>query len=261
MHTITAEQDKALWNSDRIIREYAAADWLQKPEQTILDLLKDRLAGMRMLDLGIGGGRTTLHFAPLVQEYLGSDYAENMIEACRKRFPNPAPNTRFEVIDARKMSGVPGQHYDLVMFSFNGLDSVPVEDRGKVLEEVRRVGKPGGSFVFSSHNLRYIRKMYALKPHKKIRPFLYQFYRLFMLIWYNGLPGQYYKQDTAVLRNGAERFSLEIYYSKPEYLVKQLSEAGYRNIRAFSLRTGEEIPLSGLPGAVDDAWIYYLCEI
>ncbi|MBK6620315.1 MAG: class I SAM-dependent methyltransferase [Saprospirales bacterium] len=261
MSATSTIQDKSLWNSNKVIQEYATADYLSKPEQTILQGLKPSLPGMRMLDLGIGGGRTTLHFAPHVKEYVGSDYAENMIDACLKRFPNPEPNTRFEVIDARKMSGVPDGYYDLVLFSFNGLDSVPTEDRHKVLEEVKRVGKPGGQFVFSSHNLRYIRKMYALKLHKQWRVFLYQFYRTFMLIYYNGLPSKYDQKDYAVLRNGAEHFSLDIYYGKPEFQVRQLQEAGFRNIRAFSLRSGEEIKADKLRQDTEDAWIYYQCEI
>lgn len=256
--TISATHEKALWNSEKVTKAYAGDDYLLKPEQLILNILRNRLPQMRMLDLGIGGGRTTVHFAPLAKEYLGSDYAENMVQACIKRFEGAGPNIRFEVIDATDMSGVPDQSYDFILFSFNSIDCVPPEHRHKVLEEVRRVGKPGGFFAFSSHNLRYLRRMYAIKPHKKLKNFLYQFYRSLMLIWYNGLPSRYDNKDYGVICNGVEHFSLNLYYGKPEFQVKQLQETGFRNIRAFA---DEEVNPAELHKITNHAWIHYLCEI
>ncbi len=261
MNTIDAAKDKQVWNDAKVINTYATVDTLQKPEQTILNLLRERLPFMRMLDLGIGGGRTTVHFEPLVYEYLGSDYAENMVEACIKRFPNPGPRTRFEVVDATDMTGVPDGYYDFILFSFNSIDCVEPEDRVKVFREAIRVGKPGGHFVFSSHNLRYLRTMYRLKWYNKVNELLYQFYRTAKLLYHNGLPGKYDKADFAVIRNGIEHFSLNIYYSKPEFQVQILHQAGFRSVRAFSYKTGLEIPLAQLHQVTKDAWIHYLCEI
>jgi ubiquinone/menaquinone biosynthesis C-methylase UbiE len=261
MNTIDAAKDKQVWNSAKVIDVYATVEDLQKPEQTIVNLLRDQLPHMRMLDLGIGGGRTTVHFEPLVYEYLGSDYAENMVDACIKRFPNVGERTRFEVIDATNMAGVPNGYYDLVLFSFNSIDCVAPEDRDKVFQEALRVGKPGGYFVFSSHNLRYLRTMYRLKWYKRLNELLYQFYRTAMLIYYNGLPGKYDRADYAVIRNGIEHFSLNIHYIKPELQVKHLEKMGFKSIRAFSYKTGAEIAPAQLNTLRNDAWVYYLCEI
>ncbi|MBK6620318.1 MAG: class I SAM-dependent methyltransferase [Saprospirales bacterium] len=250
--------EKSLWNSDKVTKQYADDDYLLKPEQAILNIMRNRLPQMRMLDLGIGGGRTTVHFAPLCKEYVGSDYAEKMVDACVERFPNPGPSIRFEVIDATDMKGVPDQYFDFILFSFNSIDCVPPEDRHKVLEEVRRVGKPGGLFAFSSHNLRYLRRMYAIKRHRKLKDFLYQFYRSLMLIYYNGLPSRYDNKDYGIICNGVEHFSLNLYYGKPEFQVKQLRDAGFKNIRAF---TNEETDVKNLHKVTDQAWIHYLCEI
>ena len=58
---------------------------LQPPErQTILRIMRPRLSAMRMLDVGVGGGRTTVHFADLVQEYAGVDYSEINDSECRE---------------------------------------------------------------------------------------------------------------------------------------------------------------------------------
>lgn len=254
-------RDKQVWNSAKVTEVYSRVDQLQKPEQTILNLLKPRLSSMRMLDLGIGGGRTTVHFAPLVQEYVGSDYAENMIDACINRFPDAGDHVRFEVIDATDMKGVPDDYFDLILFSFNSIDCVAPEDREKVFQEALRVGRKGGYFAFSTHNLRYLPYMYALKWHSRWRDFLYQFYRTFMLFYYNGFPGKYKKEDLAIIRNGIEHFSLNIFYIKPEKQIEILMQNGFSNIRTFSIKTGKEIPHSQLPSLTREAWIYYLCEI
>ncbi len=47
-------------------------------------------------------------------------------------------------------------------FSFNGIDSVDHEGRGRVLDEVRRVLRPGGTFLFST--LLVEGPAYAMRP-------------------------------------------------------------------------------------------------
>lgn len=260
MNAVDVAKHKQVWNSARTIQVYAAVDNLQKPEKAIIDALRDRLPHMRMLDLGIGGGRTTVHFAPLVKEYVGSDYAENMVEACRKRFPNAGPHVSFELIDATDMREVPTHSFDFILFSFNSIDCVTIEQRAQVFREVQRVGKAGGYFAFSSHNTLYIDKMYRFKWYKRWRDFLYQFYRIAMLLYYNGLPGKHQRRDFTEIRDGVEHFSIGVYYSKPAYEVQELVKMGFRNIRMFSLKTGAEIPLHQA-NTLNDAWVYYLCEI
>ncbi|MCW5922946.1 MAG: class I SAM-dependent methyltransferase [Saprospiraceae bacterium] len=260
MNAIDVDKHKQVWNSARTTKNYAAEETLQLPEQRIIEILKDQLPHMRMLDLGIGGGRTTLHYAPLVKEYVGSDYAENMVTICRERFHNAGAHVSFEQIDATDMSEVPDNSFDFVLFSYNSIDCVEPEDRVKVFQEARRVGKKGGYFAFSSHNIQYIDKMYTFKWHKNLRDFLYQFYRLVLLVYYNGFPGKYLRMNETVFRDGVERFSISLYYSKPDYQMQQLREQKFKNIRAFSVKTGKELTGEAF-SACKEAWIYYLCEI
>lgn len=256
-----ATENQNIWNSAEVVQSYTADEALQKPEQTILQLLKEQLSAARMLDLGVGAGRTTRHFAPLVREYLGADYAEKMVEICSRKFPDAGGHARFEVLDATAMHGLPDQYFDVILFSFNGIDYVAPEDRDKVFREVRRVGKTGGVFVFSSHNLEYVRQMYALKRRKRFKDFLYQFYRTAMLCYYNGLPGKFDRREYAALRDGDAHFSLTVCYVKPAFQVKQLQNSGFQKIKAYSLKTGAEVDWSKPGGLKNDAWVYYLCEI
>lgn len=109
---------------------------------------------MKMLDIGVGGGRTTVHFAPLVRQYVGVDYAANMVEACEERFPDREDHISFGEADARYMNQFPAGTFNFIILSYNGIDNIAHDDRLLALKEINRVGKSGGVFAFSTHNLR-----------------------------------------------------------------------------------------------------------
>ena len=105
-----------------------------------------------MLDLGVGAGRTSYTFAALVRTYIGIDYAPAMIEICRSRF-GESGRQKFICLDAADLSKFGDSRFDLVLFSFNGIDCVELEKRRKILREVRRLLKPDGVFFFSGGSL------------------------------------------------------------------------------------------------------------
>jgi ubiquinone/menaquinone biosynthesis C-methylase UbiE len=66
------------------------------------EFLRDlgRSRARRLLDVGVGAGRTARQFAELSYEYVGTDFSSAMVETCRARFPQ----FRFEVGDVRDLS-------------------------------------------------------------------------------------------------------------------------------------------------------------
>ena len=76
-----------------------------------------------------------------------------MLAACRSRFPD----LEFVQADASDLSQFPDASFDVVVFSFNGIDCLhPDAVRLRCIAEIRRVLSPGGTAVISEHNPRAI---------------------------------------------------------------------------------------------------------
>ncbi|HWO41630.1 MAG TPA: class I SAM-dependent methyltransferase [Candidatus Eisenbacteria bacterium] len=94
MLSFRSRRNNQVWRDPAVVAEYARAADLQPAERTVLALLEPALASMDMLDIGVGGGRTALHFAHRMRLYVGIDYSPEMIAACRARLA-PARNYRL----------------------------------------------------------------------------------------------------------------------------------------------------------------------
>lgn len=136
---------------DRVVAHYATEAALLPPERHLFG--KYVRPGMAILDVGVGGGRTTAHLAPGAARYLGIDYSPAMVAACRQRFPE----LEFMVGDASNLSAIPDASFDLVIFSFNGIDYLPTDAaRRQALAEFRRIVRPHGHVIISSHSARQL---------------------------------------------------------------------------------------------------------
>lgn len=106
---------------------------------------------MSVLDVGVGGGRTTPYFAATAKRYIGIDYSQRMVHACRRKYSQ----LQFETMNATDLSAFDDDAFDLVLFAYNGIDSLGSDAaRARCLSEALRVLKPGAMFIFSSHNAR-----------------------------------------------------------------------------------------------------------
>jgi ubiquinone/menaquinone biosynthesis C-methylase UbiE len=244
---------KSSYESKQILDDYEPGVELLKPESAILEELRNDLPYMRMLDIGVGPGRTTKHFAGLAKEYIGVDYSRTMINACRIKFPQ----YRLEVADARHLSLFDDAFFDFAMFSLNGLDSVEHEDRLAILREVRRVIRKGGYFCFSTLNL----NSWQLKPpfrFSKNPGILYRNIYNFLLnnkVW-RTMKRTSRKPQHLMCYFRYKDFLFRNYYSTPSEQLKQLQDAGFSNIKAHGLN-GKVIsdPINML-----DYCIYFLTQ-
>ena len=258
------ETNHKTYANQGIVKHYAQLKQLQPAEETIIDLLGDRLSTMKMLDIGVGGGRTTQHFSKLVAEYIGIDYSAEMIAESQRRFANFSQPVSLEVCDVRDMSRFPDNSFDFILFSFNGVDYISHQDRLQVFQEIYRVGKSGGYFCFSTHNLQGIEKAFDWQNQLSFNP-LTSYVNLVMwgiMRLFN--PSTNLKQikasGYAILRDESHNFRLQTYYVRPEEQIKQL-KANFRDIKVYSWKNGLELTSQSDLCSNTDMWLYYLCAI
>jgi SAM-dependent methyltransferase len=147
----TRDPNISTYNSPEVVSYYASLDELASCELVLFDEFLRK--GMAILDLGVGGGRTTPYLSSIASHYVGLDYASEMIARCREKFPL----NRFEVGNATDLSMFPSSSFDAVVMAFNGIDYViPDESRFRALREICRVLRAPGTLILSSHNPRSI---------------------------------------------------------------------------------------------------------
>ena len=247
-----------------IVNYYAQLNRLQPAESVLLERLQDQLPRMKMLDIGVGGGRTTQHFAPLVEEYIGIDYSSEMVAACQKRFRKLNHPMTFEVGDARDLSQFDNNSFDFILFSFNGIDYVSHDDRIKILQEIKRVGKQGCYFFFSSHNLQALENELTWQKQIGANP-LKTYENLVMLglfrLFNRSINRQILKKSNyLIVRDESHNFRLETYYIRAEQQIRQLSK-GFSHVEIYPWQSTEQVLALDAAAMRRDLWLYYLCRI
>jgi SAM-dependent methyltransferase len=260
------------YNAPAVADYYATLDYLTPCESLLFaEYLR---SGMAILDLGVGGGRTTSYLSSIAGRYVGVDYAAQMIAACRKKFPG----LEFEVANAADLSNFVSASFDAVVMAFNGMDYViPDESRFRALQEIRRVLKPGGILIFSSHNPRSIWMRPSWNPRRVqamartmagsnsvlFRPLLgcLTAVRL-ILAWLQAtlhslrraarrLPTRSFWQGHGYLLDPAHG-GLKTHYAVPEKVQRELGGFGFELLRVL----GDDYPRMSRPFVTD--WYYYV---
>jgi ubiquinone/menaquinone biosynthesis C-methylase UbiE len=139
------------YDAPEVAAHYATLDYLTPCERVLFETYIPK--GSAVLDIGVGGGRTTPYLANRASRYVAVDYAPAMVKACEAKFPG----LEFRVADAANLSVFPDASFDVVVFAFNGIDYVlPEQSRRSCFGHVHRVLKANGVFIFSSHNVRAV---------------------------------------------------------------------------------------------------------
>ncbi len=253
------QQNLRTYSSGKVVAHYAFQKDLQKPEETIFSLLKASLSTMKMLDIGIGGGRTTTHFAPLVNEYTGIDYAGDMIAFCKKTYSDLNENISFITLDIRSLDTFPDHAFDFILISFNSIDYINEEERAAAFKEIKRILSPSGIFCFSTHNIRSLDQLYKFRFRKNVFEMIKNIFNRFKVHKINKNIKSLMQQKNAIVNDGSFNFGLNTFYIQPEVQVEQLGLAGFKDIRLFELERGAEITDKNILKDNKDFYLYYLC--
>ena len=112
------DQNLTVFDDEQIASFYDAMEGLSACETVLFEA---HVNGDAVLDLGVGAGRTTPKLSELADSYVGLDYSPAMIDVCRRKYPQQA----FVVADAADLSQFESSSFDVVVFSFNGIDCLP----------------------------------------------------------------------------------------------------------------------------------------
>ena len=195
-------------------------------EKEFINDFSNTINSSNFLDIGIGCGRTTAIFSKLVNNYTGIDYSNNMIKNAKILFPD----LNLKVCDAKNMSIFQDNTFDIIMFSFNGIDYNNHEDRLLILREINRILKSNGLFFISSHNLN--------SDEENIK-------NINNIEYYN-----YYCIKDSINDN------LLTYYIKPSEFIKQLKNTGFTTKHVYGY-SGEKIDdWDNIPR--NNYWPYFL---
>jgi SAM-dependent methyltransferase len=227
-----------LYAGDDGVASVAADDHLLAPERAILARLGGWLEGRSMLDVGVGVGRTTAHFAPIVGSYVGIDLSEAMVRACWQRHGRLWENVTLAVCDARNLTGFEEASFDFVLFSWNGLDCIESrEERIAAIRELRRVCSETGYVCVSSHNLGFLPHLFRLRDYERddlsalLRGLAWQV----LLRAFNGSPRRMTSRAGAIVRDGTLDFRLRLHYTRPTEQLAELSDCGFETLEIYGM--------------------------
>jgi ubiquinone/menaquinone biosynthesis C-methylase UbiE len=259
-----------VWESEDVVKRYCDGDLLllKENEEAILKDLKEEMPSMKMLDIGVGAGRTTYYFAPLAKQYVGLDYSKKMIDFCRKRFQGYPKKIFFETGDSRDLKSFNNSCFDFVMFSNVGIDTMSHKDRLKTLREMQRVTRNGGYVCFSIYNLNFVWKFctfhyyFAYFSKKQFNEFLKGLRRLLLIRLFNRSIWKIFRrkvEEEYVFNHFSTlEFRLKIYLITAKAQVKQLNDLGFTDIRIYGA-DGRKINEHRIQNSMDGE-LYFLCR-
>ena len=243
------------WTQKRPLASDGAIQTLQKPEEAILREIKREVSGRRILDIGIGTGRTIEFLRGISRKYVGIDYSPEMIKSCRKLYPVHD----LRCCDARNMSIFKEEEFDFILFSYNGIDYVSHQDRLQILKEVYRVLRKGGLFAFSSHNkgVQNFNRFPFDWPPLTLNPIVLlrniRKIGIRLLNHLNNKRFEFHTDQYSIINDSGENYSLMTYYITVEEQIRQLTQIGFGGlVRVFNLEGDEDGDQS------QSFWIYYL---
>ena len=264
METDIADRSRAAFSQQSVVESYRRVGELQRPEAAIFSWIGREFAGKRVLDLGVGAGRTTPYLLEISKNYIGIDFSPTMVEACRSRYPT----VEFAVGDARDLSRFAAASFDFVLFSHNGIDCLDHAGRLRVLAEVRRVLAPDGVFVFSTLNRNArpprpwgIRRLRMQSEASSSLLFVFKKLRLYAAGIFHYLSHRFQEERTeeyAIVATDIFNYDMLFYSISIDAQLTQLRRVGFPEVAVVGYTDARVLQPSEYASR-RDPWLYYVC--
>ncbi len=256
--------NRARWASEHVLAQFervgsdlALDCWTDSGERAAFMFVADTVRSVPVLDIGVGGGRTTTILRLLSSDYLGIDYLPEMVTASHRNHPD----SDIRLGDVRTLSMTGGNRFGFVVFSNNGLDAMDHGDRQVALNEISRVTRAGGMFLFSTHNK--AGPCYGASPlkpagspnaHAWSRSYRYGRRALSMARAPIQLPrslANWLRIRRSAIDGGdwaigpveAHEFGLLIHYVTLDGATRELAAAGFELVRVFAAENGRRLKI------------------
>jgi SAM-dependent methyltransferase len=251
-----ASINRSTWSRPDTLELFVGTEgWQDAGERASLVAVAPKVRGGRLLDVGVGGGRTVSLLKLLSDDYVGVDYTPEMVELCRRQHPD----VDIRVGDARDLGDFADSTFAFAFFSWNGIDAVDHDDRLKILHELARVVRPGGYLLFSSHNREGF--AYGQAPWRRMRASGSRVHRFLRFVarlprnapgyvrrWPNWLRNRRLHKDNgdwAIHSTDAHDFGIVVFFTTMRNERRELEAAGFEDTVVFASTTGERF----VPGA------------
>lgn len=236
---------------------YYASWTLTRAEAATLLKYQSAFAGRDVLDLGVGTGRTSIYLAPLAKHYESIDYSPVMVERMRSSLPGIS----VRLGDLRDLAPFHDGSFDFVFGPNNVFDAVSHDDRLRALAEARRVLRPGGLLIFSSHHrlfreavsgpqMRWSRNPARQAMH--VRRWIVQVFNYMRI-------GKLrrFEEEFALLNDDGHDYACLHYYIDQRHQRQQLTQAGFTVVDVLD-RDGQS--LNEAEAATDSPWLMYVAK-
>jgi SAM-dependent methyltransferase len=251
------EVNARVYHAPGVERLYKSRD-LTRAEVAALLKHQPAFAGRDVLDIGVGTGRTAIYLAPLARRYEAIDYSPVMVVHVRTAMPHIA----VREADMRDLSAFGDASFDFIFATNNVFDAVGHEDRLRTLAEARRVLRPAGMLMFSSHNRCYRdafrgpRLRWSGNPIAEIRNVVRWVWQMANYARVGKL--RHEESDYALLDDTGHDYACLHYYIDPPTQRRQLSDVGFEVIDVLDssgnhLEEGYTAP--------DSPWLMYVARV
>lgn len=256
MVNIQDENARRIYRAPGIELQYQGTA-LDVPETMALLKHQPRFARRRVLDVGIGAGRTSRFLQPFASSYTCIDFSPRMVEYVRSNLPH----LDAHLVDMRDLSAWDEGSFDFILASNNVIDAVSHEDRLLTLRGFHRVLSAGGVVAFSSHNRAYRlalggpRLCYSRNPVTQGRYAA----RYLVQMAHHAQTGRFrrFESEYALLDDVGHDYQLLHYYIDADTQRRQLARLGFELLDVFD---SAGAPLVDGDAAADSGTLFYVAQ-